>query len=281
MRILAALFCFLALPLHAQSDPVSRSWNEPVAPFRIAGNLWYVGASDITSFLLTSDEGHVLIDGGFVETAPQILANIATLGFRVEDVKVLLSTHAHYDHAGGLNAIRRATGARLLASRGDTPLLSRGGRDDPQFGDRYPFERTYPDGMIADRERVTVGDIVMTAHVTPGHTPGCTTWETTVRDGAKRLDVVIVCSVSIPRPYRLTGNPRYPDAAGDYRRSFARLHELKPDIFAGSHGGFFELKEKIALMRADASRNPFLNADEYRTFVAASEERFEQRLAAR
>src|SRR5687767_6708287 len=123
----------------AQADPVSRSWNQPVEPFRIAGNLYYVGASDVTSFLITTREGHVLIDGGFEETAPRIVENIRRLGFRVEDVRVLLASHAHYDHAGGLAALKQASGATFYASRGDAPLFARGGRRDPQFRDRFPF----------------------------------------------------------------------------------------------------------------------------------------------
>lgn len=279
MKTIAALLCLLTLELHAQQDP-ARAWDDPVEPFRIAGNLYYVGAWDLASFLLTSPQGHILIDGGSERMAPQILANIAKLGFRAEDVRLLLNTHAHADHAGGLEALRRATGARLLVSREDTPLIARGGADDPQFGNRFPFTRTYPDGLIADRQQVQAGHLTLTAHHTPGHTQGCTTWETNVREGGRKLNVVIVCSVSVPTEYRLRGNPRYPNAADDYRRSFARLHTLTPDIFLGSHGIFFGLQEKIRAMRENAPRNPFIDAEGYRKFVETAEERFRSRLAA-
>src|ERR1044071_3876545 len=137
MRIrLLPLLLLAALPLFAQKDPVSRANNQPVEPFRIAGNLYYVGASDVTSFLVTTPEGHILLDGGFEETAPMIVANVRRLGFRIEDVRLLLNSHAHYDHAGGLAALKKASGAPFVASRGDAPLLARGGPGDPQFRDR-------------------------------------------------------------------------------------------------------------------------------------------------
>jgi metallo-beta-lactamase class B len=138
--MIRTLFLSLALATVAfgQADPVSRSWNQPVEPFRIIGNIYYVGATDITSYLIATPKGHIVIDGGFVETAPMILANIRKLGFKPEDVKILLSSHAHYDHAGGLAELKRASGATFYASRGDLPQHARGGLDDPQFGNRFP-----------------------------------------------------------------------------------------------------------------------------------------------
>src|SRR5688572_13855343 len=165
---LRALILLTPVVACAQSDPVSRSWNQPVEPFRIAGNLYYVSATDITSFLITTPEGHFLIDGGFEETAVQIRANVEKLGFRVKDIRILLSSHAHYDHAGGFAELRRASGARLLASERDIPLLARGGLDDPQFGDRFPFQGVQADGIVRDGIPISLGGTKLTPHITPG-----------------------------------------------------------------------------------------------------------------
>lgn len=267
MRRLICILLF-ATTAFCQKDPVSRSWNQPVAPFRIAGNLWYVGASDITSFLITTPEGHVLLDGGFEETAPMIRANIERLGFRVSDVRFLLSSHAHYDHAGGLAELKRVTGAEFVSSRGDVAQHARGGLDDPQFGDRYPYPPILADRLIEDGETITLGGVALTAHITAGHTRGCTTWTTTV--DTKR--VAFLCSPTVPSPYKLAGNRAYPNVAEDYRRHFDTLRTLQPDIFLAAHGNFFDLPEKIV------SRS-FVDPDGYRTFVAEAEARFEKLLA--
>lgn len=262
------LLLLFATPLFAQSDPVSRSWNQPVEPFRIAGNLYYVGATDITSYLITTPKGHIVLDGGFVETAPMILANIRKLGFEPKDVRILLNSHAHYDHAGGLAELKRVTGAKFYASRRDLPQLARGGTDDPQFGERFPFPPVFADRIVDDGTRVSLGGVTLVAHMTPGHTPGCTTW--TMRVGKR--DVVFVGSSSVPSDYRLKGNPRYPNAIEDYRAGFRTLKSLPCDIFLASHGNFFGLAEMIA------KKKPFADGKEYRKFVEETEQRFEARL---
>jgi metallo-beta-lactamase class B len=268
-RLLFALL--FAESLLAQSDPLSRSWNQPVEPFRIAGNVWYVGATDITSYLITTPQGHILIDGGFVETAPMILGNIAKLGFKPGDVKILLNSHGHYDHAGGLAELKRVTGAAFHASRREIPLLARGGLDDPQFGDRFPYPGVEADRIVEHGTRIRLGGTTVVAHITPGHTQGCTTWTTTVTEKERKLDVVFLCSTSIPSSYRLRGNPRHPDAIDDYRRQFAILKALRPDVFLASHGVFFDLTEKRE------GKGSFIDPDGYRRFVEAAEAAFEQR----
>ena len=263
------LFLVLATTLCAQKDPVSRSWNQPVAPFRIAGNVYYVGASDITSYLITTPKGHFLLDGGFEETVPMIRANIERLGFKVSDVRVLLSSHAHYDHAGGLAQLKRITRAKFVSSAGDRAQHARGGKDDPQFGDRFLYPPVKADRIIKHNEALTLGGVTMTAHITAGHTPGCTTW-TTNADGKR---VIFVCSPSVPKGYQLVNNAKYPNIAADYRRQFATLRALKPDIFLGAHGNFFDLEQKLE------SKN-FIDPDGYRRFVDEMEQRFENVLAS-
>ena len=264
----------LVFMLLAQSDPVSRSWNEPVPPFRIIRNIYYVGASDITSYLIVTPKGHILIDGGFEETAPMILANVEKLGFHASDIRILLNSHAHYDHAGGLAAIRRATGATFIASEAEAPQLARGGRDDPQFGNAFPFPPITPDKLARDGDRVALGGMILVAHITPGHTRGCTTWTTTVREAGRSYDVVFVGSPSVPAQYKLTGNPRYPDAVDDYRRQFVTLKALPCDVFLAAHGNFFNLAEKMK--HAADKPSPFIDPEGYKRFVAEMEAAFEQ-----
>jgi imidazolonepropionase-like amidohydrolase/glyoxylase-like metal-dependent hydrolase (beta-lactamase superfamily II) len=257
----------------AQQDPASRAQNQPVEPFRIAGNLYYVGAADVTSYLITTPAGHFLIDGGFVETAPQILANIRHLGFRPEDVRILLNSHAHLDHAGGLEELKRVTGAKLYASRLDAPLLARGGHRDPQFRDRFPFPPVVADRLFDDGETITLGGTKLVARITPGHTPGCTTWTTNIVDGASSYDVAFLCSPSVPSGYVLTTNRRYPDAVADYRRQFEILRSLHPDIWLASHGSFFDLATR-------RKQHDFVNGATYRPFVDSMANAFERQVAS-
>lgn len=277
MRKLLSLFAVLCLwvsSLAAQKDPTSRSWNQPVEPFRIAGNLYYVGASDITSFLITTPEGHILLDGGFEETAPLIRAGVEKLGFRLKDVKILLNNHAHSDHAGGLAALQKLTGAKLAASAGDAPLLARGGKDDPVLGDTMTFPPVRADRILHDGDTVALGGTTLTAHNTPGHTPGATTWTMTVEEGGKRYDVVFAASTSVLSKTALTGNAKYPTAAADYAHTFEVLKKLPCDIFLSGHGSFFDLKGKAERLRKGETPNPFLDAKGYQAWVARNEAAF-------
>lgn len=256
-----------ALSSFAQRNEQDRSWNRPVEPFRIAGNIYYVGASDVTSYLITTPKGHFLIDSGFIETVPQITANIVKLGFKVEDVKFILNSHAHYDHAAGLAELRRRTKARLLVSEPDFDLLANGGKGDPNFGDRFPFEPTIADATFKDGRKLKLGDVTLTANITPGHTRGCTTWTTETEEADRKLTAVFVCSTSAPG-YNLVKNEKYPEIYADYLKTFARLEQLTPDIFLGSHGGIYDLKGKIGRMKT--GENPFFDPDGYRRYLKES-----------
>lgn len=269
----------LASALFAQADPTSRSWNQPVEPFRIAGNLHYVGANEITSFLITTPRGHILLDSGFKETVPQILQNVSKLGFRPEDIEILLNSQAHYDHAAGFALLKKLTGAKLHASRADALQLERGGRGDFAFGDRFPFDPVMVDRRFDDGASISLGGSTLRAVITAGHTKGCTSWTMQLRDGDRIDDVVFVCSVTAPG-YQLLGNPGYPEIVEDFRRSFQILGSMKPTIFLASHGNFFQLTEKRKKLAEGASVNPFRNSEEFRKYVEASREQFEKQLAA-
>lgn len=265
-----ALFALRASTASGQATEEWRSWNQPVEPFRIAENLYYVGASDIASYLITTPEGHILIDGGFVETAPQIAANLVKLGFKVSDVRILLNSHAHFDHAGGLAALKTATGAKLFASAADATLLESGGKGDFRFGDEGLFPPVAVDRRLADGEAVTLGGATLTARLTPGHTRGATTW--TFKAGS--FDVVLVSSASI-LDYRFVGAESYPGIAADYEHTFAVLKSLPVQIFLAPHGGFFDLagkRERAA--RGMGLRNPWVDPAGYKAWVARAEGAF-------
>jgi metallo-beta-lactamase class B len=258
--------------LCAQADSVSRSWNQPVEPIRIIDNIYYVGASGVTSFLITGSAGHIVTDGGLAETAPLILANIRKLGFRPEDVRILLNSHAHYDHAGGLAALKQATRARLYASAGDSSLLRASGRGDFRFRDTLQFPPVAVDHVVRDGEKIRLGETALTIQLTPGHTRGCTSWTMSVKSQGKDVPVLFVCSVSI-LDYRFVNNPSYPGIREDFERSFARLRSLPCSVLLSAHAHFFELPAKRTALRTDAP-NPFIDAALCRRFITEQEQSF-------
>jgi len=275
--ILLGLLCVLFCPIsgNAQADATSRSWNQPVKPFRIIGNLYYVGASDICSYLIVTPNGHILLDSGFVETVPQIQQNVAQLGFRLEDVKILINSHAHYDHAGGLAMLKRLTGAKLMTSEADAALLAAGGKGDPNFGDRFAFEPVTADRILKDGDKVKLGGVTMVARLTPGHTKGNTTWTMTVNEGKKRYNVLFAGSTTAPG-YKLINNQNYPNIVEDYRRTFQILKSLPCDVFLAPHGNFFELTSKSKLLEQGTTPNPFIDSKGYRQFIEDTEAAFEK-----
>jgi metallo-beta-lactamase class B len=275
-KVAAYLLFLLPIVALSQQGPTEVS-TRPSAPFRIIGNLYYVGGDDLTSYLIVTPQGLILLDGGSAQLAPVIEKNIEELGFKVTDVRYLLNSHAHLDHAGGLAMLKRDSGAKMVASEGDRPLLERRNQD-PQFGDRLGFLAVQVDRIIHDGENVELGGVSLRAVLTPGHTPGCTTWTMTVAEGGRKYDVVFLCSLSAPPQYRLVNNKAYPQIISDYEHSYSRLKHLHCDVFLGAHGSFFDLKEKRAQLRAGVHPNPFINANDFRWFVAASEREFHQKL---
>lgn len=271
------LLCFLILGLSCVQFSQAETWNNPVEPFRIAGNIYYVGAYDVTSYLITTPKGHILIDSGLAETVPQIKKNVATLGFKIEDVKMILNSHAHYDHAGGIAELKRLTKAPFYASEKDSALLMRGGLDDPNYLDKYPFEPVTPDKLLVSGQKVKLGGATLQANITTGHTKGCTTWTTVVKENGKNLNVIFVCSVSYPG-YDLVTNKNHPTIEADYMATFAWLKNQKVDIFLGAHGNAYNLEDKAAAIRKSRSPNPFIDPQGYKDYVAESEKSFLEKL---
>lgn len=277
-HLFAAFFFLLLLPVTtcAQTSEEAREWNRPVKPFRIIDNIYYVGVLGVSSFLITTPEGHILLDGGLPESAPIIRDNIAALGFKLADVKILIHSHAHFDHVGGLAALKEWTGARMIASEADAPQLERGGRGDFHFGDRLPFTPIKVDRRIKDGERVTLGGRTLTARITPGHTRGCTNWVMTASEGGRSYQVVVVGSMSVPG-YSLVGNKNYPEIAADYERSFQILKQIPCDVFLAAHGWFFALTERMKKLEA-GGKNPFIDPSAYSEYLSAAERSFRQTL---
>ncbi len=263
----------------ADLDPHFAAMNQPLAPFKIADNLYYVGASDVTSYLIVTPHGKmILIDGGFEQTAPQILANIRTLGFDPKNIRILLNSHAHLDHAGGLAALKAATGAKFLASAQDAPVLEAGGANDFSLKNAL-FPPIKPDRTLHDGEKVALDGVTLTAHVTAGHTKGCTTWTMPVTMDGKRENALFLCSLSVLSQFRLIGNPAYPTQAADFEKSFATLKTLKCDVFLASHGMFFDMLGKRTKLLAGAKPNPFIDPQGCRDFFAKAQDAFDKRLA--
>jgi metallo-beta-lactamase class B len=274
VKALIAIILLNASIVHSQADKTSRSWNQPREPFQIIGNVYYVGASDITSFLITSSKGHFLLDGGFVETAPMILANIKELGFNPRDVKFLLNSQAHFDHAGGLAELKKQTGAQMVASQEDGAVLRRGGKQDFYFGDKYQFPAVEVDQIVKNGANIQIGDVAMSAILTPGHTKGCTTWRTTAHENGRDYNVVFLCGLTVLPNTDLSHNVAYPNIASDFMKSFQILKNLPCDVFLGAHGSYFHLDEKVAERKKSPNGNPFIISEELKKYAEQKEKNF-------
>jgi len=254
-------------------------WTTPFPPFKIAGNLYYVGSRDLASYLVVTAQGDILINSSMEANVPLIRANVEKLGFKFSDVKILLTSHAHYDHCAGSAAIKRMTGAKYMVMDADVPVVESGGKIDFVYGDDrtmwYPVTKV--DRVLHDGDEVRLGDAVLVAHLTPGHTKGCTTWTMKVKDHGKIYNVVIVGSTSVNKGYEFFGNAKYPTMAADFEKTFAVLKALPCDIFLGAHGGYFGLVEKYARLKA-GDADAFLNGADYLPYVAAREADFEREL---
>jgi metallo-beta-lactamase class B len=255
--LLAALSLLLAAPAAGQSPE----------PFSIADDLYWVGSDDLASYLFTSSAGHILIDAP-LGLADLILDNIRRLGFDPADIEVLLASHAHFDHVGDLGRLREVTGARVILSRADGEMVAAGGRGATSAGPSYPPLRA--DRTIGHGESVTVGAWTLTAQLTPGHTPGCTSWSGEATIGVRRVSFVSVCSLSVLQGYRLVGDDAtYPGMGGDYCGSVAALDSLRPDVFLAPHASFFRMEEKRAAQRA-GNREAFVDPEGYRAYLDRS-----------
>jgi metallo-beta-lactamase class B len=259
----------------AQSD-----WTEPFPAFTIAGNLHYVGSRGLASYLVTTPEGHILINSSLEASVPLIRKSVEQLGFRFADVRILLISHAHWDHDAGSAAIKRLTGAKYFVMEADVAVVESGGRADFQYGSAP--ETLYPaatvDRVLSDGDEVRLGGTVLVAHLTPGHTKGCTTWVMKVREGGKAYDAVIVGSPNVNPGYRLVDNASYPQIAADYERTFRTLRALPCDLFLGAHGSYFDMERKYAHAK-ERGAAAFVDPSGFEAYVAEREQAFRAELA--
>jgi len=274
----------LALPSPAeQENPASHascvndpSYIAPQKPFRIYGNTWYVGPHGLGVFLITAPTGDVLIDGGVPEYASVIEGNIRGLGINLRDIKWILNSHEHCDHAGGIAQLAHDTGAQVIASAAGIPLLERGGHDDPEYGDRHLFPPVHVTRTVSDGESLLLGDLVLTAHATPGHTKGNTTWTWTSCEGRRCLHVVDVGSLSAP-DYEQIGNPKYPDIVKEYGYSFSMLATLPCDIPLAPHPDMVIFWERVS-KRKQGDTDALIDSTGCRAYAEYARESFEAQL---
>ena len=278
LRLMTFLFLFaFAGGALAQEAP---DWTNPFPPYRIIGNLYYVGSQGLASYLITTPQGNILINSSLEKSVPLIRESIEKLGFRFSDTKILLISHAHWDHCAGSAAVKELTGAKYMVMDAEVPEIEAGGKGNFQYGDN-PASRYQPtkvDRVLHDGDEVRLGDTVLTAHLTPGHTKGTTTWTMKVADAGKTYNVVIVGSPNVNAGYKLVNNALYPQIASDYERMFRVLKSLPCDIFLGAHGDYYGMEAKYDRMKQGAP-NPFIDPGGYKSYIAEREQAFLAELA--
>jgi acetyl esterase/lipase len=252
-------------------------WYEPFPAHKVISNVYYVGSKDLATYLITTPEGHILINSGFDRTVPLIQKSVESLGFKMTDVKILLASHAHSDHVAGLAQLQKVTGARVYIMHGDDQVIASGGKG--QY--LYTKDRWDPckvDHVLKDRDEVKLGGVTLVARLTPGHTRGCTTWTWQVEDSGKKYNVVVIGSPNVNPGFQMVDNKDYPQIADDFARTFEVLKSLPCDVFLGAHGGYYGMVERYALLKKGQA-NAFVNPEGYKQYVALKERAFRKTLA--
>jgi metallo-beta-lactamase class B len=260
----------------AQNQP---SWTEPFPPHHVIGNVYYVGSKGLAAYLVTTPAGNILINSNLESSLPAIRDSVEKLGFKFSDTKILLISHAHWDHCAGSAGIKAATGAQYMVMDADVHDIETGGKENFHYrgspGTYYKPAKV--DRVLHDGDEVKLGGMTLVAHLTAGHTKGCTTWTLKVNDGGKAYNVVIVGSPNVNEGYKLVNNPRYPNIANDYEHTFAVLKSLPCDVFLGAHGDYYKLSEKYPRLKAGGT-NPFIDPNGYREYVKDREAAFRAEL---
>lgn len=288
MKAMAALLlCMAACAAHAQDFAVHcescDDWNKPQAPFKVYGNTWYVGTQGLSALLVTGPQGHILLDGGLPQSAPQIRKNIESLGFRIEDVKLILNSHSHWDHSGGIAALQRASGATVAASAWSAKEMAAGANieGDPQYDPKDPnrIEKITKVRIVADGETVSVGPLKLTAHLTPGHTPGSTawTWQSCEQGACRNIVYADSLTPVSTDGFHYTGDATHPDITGSFRASIAKLAALPCDVIVSTHPGFTDTFDKLA--KRTPEHNTFVEAGGCKALAESSSRNLDKRIA--
>jgi len=274
LALLAFLVTVLALPLVGQTPP---EWTEPFPAHQVVGNVYYVGSRGLASYLITTPEGHILINSNLESSPALIKESVEKLGFKFSDVKILLISHAHWDHDAGSAGIVKMTGAKYMVMDRDVDVVESGGKTDFQYADQNTYPAVKVDRVLHDGDTVQLGGTILTAHLTAGHTKGCTTWTLKVNDRGKSYNVVIVGSPNVNPGYKLVNNQKYPQIAADYEHGFQVLKSLPCDIFLGAHGAYYGMEEKFSrLLKAGSNR--WVDPEGYKAYVAEREQAFRKKL---
>ncbi len=271
------LLLALALGATGAQAQIPKLWSDTITPFPVIGNIHYVGSAGLSAWLITTPAGHILLDVGLPQNAAAVERSITQLGFRPSDVRIILNTHAHYDHSGGIAQLKRRTGARLFAMAGDRVALEQGVYVGSESDTTMRFPPVRVDSVLADGATVTIGGTTLTAHLTAGHSAGCTTWTMPLVVAGQRHTAVFYCSGSVAAN-RLAPVPQYPGIVEDYQRTFVRLREIDGDVFLAPHAEFFDLQGKRA-RRAPSAPNPFIDPGAFQRLVAEQSAAFSAALA--
>jgi metallo-beta-lactamase class B len=285
MKTLAGAICALALfASGAQAQTVKDflaqvmvKWTAPFEPFQLIDNIYYVGTDGIAVYIIKTSDGLILMDTGVPQSTGMIKDHIAKLGFKVSDIKIILNSHAHFDHTGGFAEIKKETGAQLIAGARDKPLLESGTYPGDEKNTDIGFPSVEVDRTVTEGDKVTLGSTTLTAHATPGHSPGCTSWEMTVKDGSENREVLFFCSGTVALN-RLVGNPTHAGIVDDYRSTYAKVKAMKIDVLLGPHPEVYGMQAKRAAMK-DGAPNPFVKPGELATYAATLEQDFDKQLA--
>ncbi|MEP7075051.1 MAG: subclass B3 metallo-beta-lactamase [Acidobacteriota bacterium] len=285
LNLVIAILCFIfytgsvAAQKSAEWQKYLDESNRPVKPFKIVGNVYYVGMNDLASYLIVTKNGMILVDTALEESGPMIRNNIEALGFDPKNVKIILSGHAHFDHVAGHQSMKEATGAKIYATAPDAMIMASGGMKGFFPFKNHPFKPVRVDKIIEDGEWVKLGGVAMQAHMLPGHTEGNTAWTLAVQENGKKYDVLIAPSMSVNPGVRLVDNKEWPGVADAYRESFHNVRLLKCDVFLGPHAGFFDLEGKIGKLNSGPSSNPFVDPQGFAAYIDEMEKKFNTELA--
>ncbi len=278
LSLLLLVVCFTCTQ-STTSNLMQDDWTEPFPAFRIAGNLYYVGSKGLASYLVTTPEGHVLINSNIEASVPMIRTSVESLGFKFTDIKVLLISHAHWDHDAGSALVKQQTGAKYMVIDADVEVVESGGKTDFQYRDdpKTLYKPAKVDRVLHDGDEVKLGGSTLTAHLTPGHTKGCTTWTIKLMEGSKTYNAVIVGSPNVNPGYKLKDNALYPKIADDFEKTFRVLGSLPCDLFLGAHGAYFDMETKYEKFKRGQT-NAFVDPDGYKAFVIEKDRAFRREL---